>query len=100
MGRIASELADFAVVTSDNSRSEEPLTIISEICQSMDPDTFISIPDREKAIDWVIQNAKDGDVILLAGKGHEAYEIDKDGKRPFDEREIVRAAVARHHGHI
>ena len=100
MGRIASENAQMVILTSDNSRSEEPLTIISEICRSMDPDKFISIPDREKAIDWVIQNAKDGDVILLAGKGHEAYEIDKDGKRPFDEREIVRAAVARHHGHI
>lgn len=100
MGRIASELADFSVVTSDNSRSEDPLTIISEICRGMDADKYVAIPSREEAIDWVIRTAKSGDVILLAGKGHEAYEIDKGGKRPFDEREIVRAAVARYHGPI
>lgn len=100
MGRIASELADFSVVTSDNSRSEDPLTIISEICRGMDADKYVAIPSREEAIDWVIRTAKGGDVILLAGKGHEAYEIDKGGKRPFDEREIVRAAVARYHGSI
>ena len=100
MGRIASELADFSVVTSDNSRSEDPLAIIREICRDMDSASYIAIPNREEAIDWVIRTARSGDVILLAGKGHETYEIDKDGKRPFDEREIVRAAVARHHGPI
>lgn len=98
MGRIASELADFCVITSDNSRSEDPLEIIKEICDGMNETSYTAIPDRAEAIDWVIRTAKRGDIILFAGKGHEEYEIDKDGKRPFNERKLARDAAIRYYG--
>ena len=98
MGRIASELADFCVVTSDNSRSEDPLEIIKEICDGMGAVPRTVIPDRAEAIDWVIRTAKQGDVILFAGKGHEEYEIDANGRRPFSERELARDAATRYYG--
>ncbi len=93
MGHIASQNADVVIVTSDNSRSEEPNKIIEEILSGMDLETPYSvIPNRKQAIESVISSAQKGDLILLAGKGHETYEITKEGKRPFDEREIVRDA--------
>lgn len=98
MGKIASELADLCIVTSDNSRSEDPEAIIKEISEGMDDAAYVAIPDRAKAIDWAIGTAKRGDIILLAGKGHEAYEIDRDGKRPFNERRLVMEAAMRYHG--
>ena len=96
MGKIASELADLCVVTSDNSRSEDPMDIIKDITEGMWEGTYVVIPKRADAIDYVIREAVRGDVILLAGKGHEEYEIDRDGKHPFCEREIVKAAVHRY----
>ena len=98
MGKIASDMSDFFVVTSDNSRSERPLDIINDILSGVDGGaTYTVIENRKKAIEYVIENARKGDVILLAGKGHEEYEIDADGKRPFSEREIVREYVSRYH---
>ena len=97
MGRIASTLADFCIVTSDNSRGEEPKAIIEEILSGIVPTApFAVIPDRAEAIDYAIENAKRGDVILLAGKGHEEYEIDKEGKHPFCEKALVREAFLRY----
>ncbi|MEE0969581.1 MAG: cyanophycin synthetase, partial [Clostridia bacterium] len=102
MGRIASRLADFVVVTSDNSRSEEPSDIISDIMVGFDYNArthAVVIEDRAQAIDYVIRNALTGDMILLAGKGHEEYEINRSGKHPFSERELVKEAARKYYYH-
>lgn len=96
MGNIASRYADYVIVTSDNARSEDKESIIKEILKGYSFRTPCTvIIDRKKAIEHAILTAKKHDVILLAGKGHEAYEIDADGKRPFSEGEIVRQAHAK-----
>lgn len=93
MGRIATQFADVVIVTSDNSRSEDPNKIIEEIVSGMDAAyPYAVIPNRKQAIESVVLSAGPGDLILLAGKGHETYEITKAGKVPFDEREVVKAA--------
>ena len=98
MGAVASSLADFVIVTSDNSRLEDPDVIISEIASGLDLEKpHAVIKSRREAIIYAVSTARDGDIILLAGKGHEKYEIDKGGKRPFDETLIVRDAVGRFH---
>ena len=96
MGRIAAELADLCVVTSDNPRTEDPLAIIDDILAGMkNSSTAIQvIPDREEAIAWAIDKAGPGDVILLAGKGHEDYQVVGKEKRHMDEREIVARILA------
>ena len=96
MGRIAAELADLCVVTSDNPRTEDPQAIIDDILAGMKKSTAAVqvIPDREKAIAWAIDKARPGDVILLAGKGHEDYQVVGKEKRHMDEREIVAAVLA------
>ena len=89
MGKIATENADYVIVTSDNPRSESPNSIINEILLGMkESSNFAVIPDRKKAIEYAIATARKGDIILLAGKGHENYEINASGRIPFDEREI------------
>jgi len=94
MGAIASKLADFTIVTSDNSRSEEPGEIIKQIVKGIDRERpYKVIENRREAIEYAVNTAGDGDMILLAGKGHERYEIDKNGRHGFDERECVREAV-------
>ncbi len=98
MGRLAAELADLSIVTSDNSRSEEPMDIIADIIGGMCMGSYTVESDRGQAIDRVIRQARSGDVIVLAGKGHEEYEIDKDGKHPFSERHLVCEAALRYHG--
>jgi UDP-N-acetylmuramoyl-L-alanyl-D-glutamate--2,6-diaminopimelate ligase len=93
MGRIASQNADCVILTSDNSRSEDPACILSEIRAGIAPGCdLIEISDRAEAIRHAILNARAGDLILLAGKGHEEYEITREGRRPFSERAIVRSA--------
>ena len=95
MGKIASERADFTVITSDNSRGEDPEEIIREIMAGFDPSApHEVIPDRKTAIRTLIGRAEKEDILLLAGKGHEDYEIRADGKHPFSEKEIV-AELAR-----
>ncbi|MGM9644205.1 MAG: UDP-N-acetylmuramoyl-L-alanyl-D-glutamate--2,6-diaminopimelate ligase [Eubacteriales bacterium] len=99
MGRIAASMSDFFVITSDNPRSEAPGDIISDIISGVgDEGHFTVIEDREKAIEYVIKNARSGDIILLAGKGHEEYSIDKNGKHEFSERGLVERFVKRYHG--
>lgn len=94
MGRIAARLADFTVVTSDNSRSEKPEAIINEIMSGFDPSApHIVEPDRRRAIFRAVECARAGDVLLLAGKGHEQYEIDASGRHEFREADIVRDAA-------
>ena len=90
MGEIASRLSDNVILTSDNSRSEKPQKIIDEIRAGMQEGTPCKIiPDREAAIRYAIAQATAGEVILLAGKGHEEYEISSAGRRHFCEREIA-----------
>lgn len=91
MGRIASELADLVIVTSDNSRGESADAIISDIVGGFSENgcPYEIIIDRREAIEFAIKNARHSDVILLAGKGHEKYEIDSTGKKDFDEKKIV-----------
>lgn len=94
MGQIASRLADYFVITADNSRTEPLDGIISDIVRGVDKRAHYRVMrDRRGAIRHVIEHARAGDVILLAGKGHENYEIDNDGKKAFDERAIVIQAV-------
>lgn len=91
MGRIAGELSDFCVVTSDNPRSEEPLDIIDDILEGIRETNceYTVIEKRFEAIEYALDHAEAGDIILLAGKGHETYQILKDRTIDFDEREIV-----------
>jgi len=91
MGEIACKGSDFVIVTSDNSRSERTEDIMAEILQGMENSSCPrkAIPDRADAIRFAMDMARKDDVILLAGKGHEEYEIDQNGKHPFSERRIV-----------
>lgn len=89
MGYEATRLSDLVIVTSDNPRTEEPAEIIRDICTGIKRENYITEVNREKAIALAVSAAKKGDVILLAGKGHEDYVIDKDGKHDFCERETV-----------
>ena len=90
MGAIAAREADFCVVTSDNPRSEEPEAIIADILKGVPEGTAMKvIADRPAAIRWAIDNHLPGDVIVLAGKGHETYQEVCGVKRHMDEREIV-----------
>jgi UDP-N-acetylmuramoyl-L-alanyl-D-glutamate--2,6-diaminopimelate ligase len=95
MGRIAAEIADLAIVTSDNPRTENPGAIIDDIEQGMGGAAHVRIPDRLAAIHTALEQARPGDTLLLAGKGHETYQILGTEKVPFDEREIVTRAVNR-----
>lgn len=91
MGKIAAELSDFCVVTSDNPRSENPAAIIEDILVGMkDISTpYVVVENRKEAIAWAVEHAKKDDIILLAGKGHETYQILPSGTIHFDEREAV-----------
>jgi UDP-N-acetylmuramoyl-L-alanyl-D-glutamate--2,6-diaminopimelate ligase len=94
MGRIASELADVAIVTSDNPRSEEPGAIIEEIVAGTGPGALVE-PDRRAAIARAVELAGAGDVVVIAGKGHEQGQEFHDRKVPFDDREVAREALRR-----
>jgi UDP-N-acetylmuramoyl-L-alanyl-D-glutamate--2,6-diaminopimelate ligase len=91
MGEIAARLSDFVIITSDNPRTEEPGKIIDDILSGMKGTAtpYIVIENRREAIGWALQNAQPGDIIILAGKGHETYQIIGREKHHFDEREIV-----------
>lgn len=95
MGAIASVYADEIYLTSDNSRNEDPQAILDDVLLGIDPQKVCHvIPDRREAITRAVQQAKKGDLLLLAGKGHEEYEITREGRKPFREKEIVREAFA------
>jgi UDP-N-acetylmuramoyl-L-alanyl-D-glutamate--2,6-diaminopimelate ligase len=96
MGRAAAEDADLVIVTNDNPRSEDPLAIIDEITSGI-PDGAAAIvePDRAAAIERAIDAARPGDVVVVAGKGHETTQEIDGMLVPFDDREVARAALAR-----
>lgn len=91
MGEICGNLSDLSVITTDNPRFEEPLDIIEDIKIGIDKTDgeYIVIPDRREAIRWCIENGKSGDIIVLAGKGHEDYQEIKGVKYHLDEREVI-----------
>ena len=96
MGAIAAALADLVVVTSDNPRTEEPAAIMADILRGMEgTDTPVEVePDRVKAIQRVLALAGTGDVVVLAGKGHETYQEVGEERLPLDEREVVARCFA------
>jgi UDP-N-acetylmuramoyl-L-alanyl-D-glutamate--2,6-diaminopimelate ligase len=94
MGRVAAAGADVAVVTSDNPRTENPESIIDDIERGMGSAPRHRVSDRREAIRYALQNAAPDDVILLAGKGHETYQVVGQQKRPFDERQVVREVLS------
>lgn len=96
MGRIAGELADYTIITSDNPRSEEPMDIIGQIEAGIRGSgaDYTVIENREQAIRQGLAMARPGDTLILAGKGHETYQEIKGVKRPFDERLIVARLLA------
>ena len=91
MGEVSSKLADLTVVTSDNPRDEEPEAIIEDILVGVKKadGEYVTIPDRKEAIRYCMVNAQDGDVVVLAGKGHEDYQEIKGKKYHMDERELI-----------
>ncbi len=95
MGAIASRYADYCIVTSDNPRSEEPMAIINDILQGMKDSTVPVdvVENRVEAIKKAVQIANKGDIIILAGKGHETYQILSTGTIHLDEREVVAEAL-------
>ncbi len=96
MGEIAGQLSDFCIITSDNPRTEEPMSIIRQIEAGMKQTScaYTVIENRREAIRFAIETAKPGDCIILAGKGHETYQIIGTEKRHFDEREVIHDILA------
>ncbi len=95
MGQVAAELSDAVIVTSDNPRSEDPLQIINDVMvgvRRFDTKTIVE-PDRSAAIHQAIRMANAGDLVLIAGKGHESYQIFRDRTIHFDDREVAREAL-------
>lgn len=97
MGKIAAELSDYCIVTSDNPRSENPSAIIQDILEGMKgvKTPYTVVENRKEAIAYAIEHAKKDDIILLAGKGHETYQILPTGTIHFDEREAVAEILAK-----
>ena len=96
MGTIAGRLADYSILTSDNPRSEEPMAIIRSIEEGIrkTQGSYEIMEDRRAAISKALDMAQDGDVVILAGKGHETYQEISGVKRPFDEKQIVRELLS------
>ena len=91
MGEVSGRLSDFTIITSDNPRFEEPLDIIADIVtgRKKTDGKYVTIPDRREAIKYAIDHGERGDIIVLAGKGHEDYQEIKGKKYPMDERVII-----------
>jgi UDP-N-acetylmuramoyl-L-alanyl-D-glutamate--2,6-diaminopimelate ligase len=105
MGAVAARLSDLVVLTSDNPRSEDPNRIIDEIKRGIvtpvepgapkRPETPLMVnPDRRAAIEQAIRSAKPGDLVIIAGKGHERYQVIGDRTLPFDDVEVAQTALA------
>jgi UDP-N-acetylmuramoyl-L-alanyl-D-glutamate--2,6-diaminopimelate ligase len=110
MGRVAAHASDLVILTSDNPRGEDPLAILDAIERGLrdelaarGPDKpsafsrqpYLTLPDRREAIDRAVQAAEPGDLIVIAGKGHEDYQIIGERRLAFDDRAVAREAVER-----
>jgi UDP-N-acetylmuramyl-tripeptide synthetase len=93
MGRIATENADFTIITSDNPRSERPQAIIDAIRAGVTGDNYAVESDRTSAIRMALEMAEPGDLVVIAGKGHETYQIFADRTIDFDDREVARTLI-------
>jgi UDP-N-acetylmuramoyl-L-alanyl-D-glutamate--2,6-diaminopimelate ligase len=94
MGAVAAKLADRLYLTSDNPRTEEPQTIVDEIVAGIGSAGRTIEIDRRRAIERAIRDARPGDVVLIAGKGHETYQVIGDRVEPFDDAQVARTALA------
>ncbi len=93
MGYAASELADYVIITNDNPRSEDPQDIIEDIVKGIRKNNYCIIPERKDAIRESISEAREGDIVLIAGKGHENYQILRNQTIHFDDREAVKECL-------
>jgi UDP-N-acetylmuramoyl-L-alanyl-D-glutamate--2,6-diaminopimelate ligase len=93
MGEIATRLSDYAIITSDNPRSEDPIEIIQQIVSGVSGDGYRVVPDRREAIALGVEMAGAGDIVLIAGKGHEEYQEIKGVRHPFSDRETAEHAI-------
>ena len=92
LGKVAEELCDYTVITSDNPDCEPPMDIIDEIAQEFEKTgnrRYVKIADRDMAIKHAVEISEPGDIILLAGKGHEKYQLISRTKVPFCERDLL-----------
>ncbi len=96
MGHVVEDYADFAYITTDNPRNEDPEKIILEIRQGMLKKNHEVVIDREEAIFEAIKNAKEGDIVVLIGKGHENYQIIGDQVQPFSDKEVALSALRKY----
>lgn len=96
MGRVADQNADLSIITSDNPRKEDPEAIISEVEKGFRSDRYEKIPERAQAIARAIALAQPRDIVLIAGKGHEAYQEFADNTVPFDDIQVARHALENH----
>jgi UDP-N-acetylmuramyl tripeptide synthase len=100
MGRVAIEESGFSIITSDNPRTENPQYILDDILEGVPSsmnhgEDYKIIIDRKEAIRFAIKQARPGDLVMIAGKGHENYQIVKTGKIHFDDREVAEEAMRR-----
>lgn len=95
MGEVAGRLCDLAILTSDNPRSEDPILIMNDVLVGLQRTSkpYIAEVDREKAIRKALAEAREGDIVILAGKGHETYQVLKEQTVPFDDREVARGVL-------
>jgi UDP-N-acetylmuramoyl-L-alanyl-D-glutamate--2,6-diaminopimelate ligase len=98
MGNIAVKYADYAIITSDNPRTEPPELILKDIengliMSNIDPLSYELLADRKAAIQKAVEMASPGDVVLIAGKGHETYQDINGVKYPFDDRKVAKEAI-------
>lgn len=93
MGDIATRLSDYVIITSDNPRNEDPLGIIKEIESGISNKNYLIVPDRHEAISMAVKKAENGDIVLIAGKGHEDYQEIKGKRHLFSDREIAEEAL-------
>lgn len=93
MGEIAARLSDYAIITSDNPRSEDPIEIIKEIVSGISTGNYLVIPDRRDAITMAVGKAEAGGILLIAGKGHEDYQEIHGVRHRFSDREVVEEAI-------
>jgi UDP-N-acetylmuramoyl-L-alanyl-D-glutamate--2,6-diaminopimelate ligase len=93
MGEIAARLSDFVIITSDNPRSEDPEAIIDETISGISGNNYAPVPDRREAIRFAVEKAAPGDILLIAGKGHEEYQEIKGTRHRFSDRDVAEEAI-------